>query len=351
MTARPFRPIAVLALWAASGCGGPRVPPPPPPNPRVPIAAAAASGPTDAAPATAGPSVRTVYVEEAPFTNKTTVEVVGVSPTCHEVLVEVACAPPVLLQWEGYAPSPVCPALALDAIDLEHGALRERWISSQATARYFTRYDDVEGGRPVAPPGGFKDVTRARCDDAHPASTFGAALERAAAHDERRIRDSSADPDTVVVRSPGRRFGARLRSSADDPDALVYSLLDLASGRICKTARVDANELDSFAAVLSDDAILWITRQAEAAPLVVDLVSGRAVALDSPPRTGERGAVYAAMRAGPGIARSAAAFWIDGGHAVTTRVTDDARTAVVLVDALALLPEARARSGAAGCAP
>jgi hypothetical protein len=66
---------------------------------------------------------------------------------------------------------------------------------------------------------------------------------------------------------------------------------------------------------------------------------------------GVRGVVYAGAPAGPGVARTAAALWIDGGRAVTTRVTDDGRTAVVLVDALALFPEARGRSRDAGCTP
>ncbi len=441
MTARsrPLLPVVGLGLWAASGCGGPRVTPAPPPNAGAPTADAstvAAAGLTAAAPDTDRGPVRTLYTEAAPFTNKATVEVVAISPACHDALVEVACAPPVLTASRD-APSPTaaCPALALDAIDVEHGALLERWIAGQETARYFTRYDDVEGGRPLAPPAGFGEGAGARCDGPHAASTVGAELERAAAHDERRIIDSDDAPEMVVWKrwmksardgvpakieraelaalqaaagsagwspdrkhlyvsgrweqsrclydlaiedragdttatrrsfcskakdatqtlyalSPDRRSAACLTPSADAPDALPYSVLDLATGQICKKARLDVGPIDARVdPALSDDGILWIAREPPAPPLVADLASGRAAALDSPPRIGVRGVVYAGAPAGPGVARSAAALWIDGSHAVTTRVTDDGRTAVVLVDALALFPEARGRSRDAGCTP
>lgn len=414
------------------------MPPPPPPNAGTPMAAASAvagAGLTDAA-TTDSALVRTVYIEEAPFTNKATVEVVAVSRACHDVLVEVACAPPYLGEWRGVGPPPigVCPTLALDAIDVEHGALLERWIASPGTARYFTRYDDVEGGRPLAP-AGFDEGTGARCDGGHAASTVGAQLERAAAHDERRVIDSDNDPEMVVwnrwmkrtrdgvptkieraelaalemaagtadwspdrkhlylsgrweyppclydltieeragetkairssfcskakdaadsfyALSPDCRFAARLSPPADASDALPYSLLDLPSGRGCKAARLDVGPMDLYDNItLSDYGMLWIAHGPPEPPLVADLASGRVVPIDSPARVGERGAVYAGMPAGPGIARSAAALWIDGGRAVTTRVIDNGRTAVVLVDALALFPEARGRSPDAGCGP
>jgi hypothetical protein len=433
MTARV---IVGLALWA-SGCAAPPITPPPIPQAFAP-ADAVASGPDASPDALAGGStaedlgpVRTVYTESVPFTNKTTVEVVSVRPACRLALVEVACAPPALTEWR--SPPPVsCPALALDVIDYENGALIERWIASAGASRYFTRFEDVEGGRPLGPPAGLGDWGGTRCDDPHPASSLGAEIERVAANDERRIielgdpergvwkrwtkstRDgvpakidraeltaleagsdtagwspdgkhfyvserwdsrclydllieprageakatrrsmclqSTDDAETTYALSPDRRSAVRLTTFRDAGDVTAYALLDLASDRICKRGQLDLDLSEMRQRPeLSDEGILWIARDPPDAPLLVDLTSGREAPVDTPPRVGVRGGVYAAMRPGPGIAVSAAVLWMGGGHALTTRATVDGRTAVVLVDAHALLPEARGAWRAA-CVP
>jgi hypothetical protein len=435
MRERPLRRVVGLALFAAWGCRESQVQPP--------VAHAGASSATspvaggawaDATPADLrvavdyGSTVHTLYTEAAPFTNKTTVEVVDVSPACHHALVAVVYAPP--------GPTAVPTAtLALDAIDIERGALLERWIASGAAALYFLRYDDVEGGRPLAPPSGFDHTSSARCDDAHAASIAGAVLERAVARDERHMVDSDGAPEVVAWRrwmrsardgvptridasdlaametaadtagwtsdrrhlylsgrwgqsgclydlaidegadvtkatrrswcstakgqvethyalSPARRSAVRLTTSDDAPAALYYTLLDLAGARTCKKGRLDVGPTDGWVEpALSDEGLLWLARETPLPPLVVDLVTGRVAAVESPPRVGRRGALYAGMPAGPGVARSAAVLWMDGGQALTTRVSDDGKTAVVLVNALALLSEARNGGSDAPCAP
>jgi hypothetical protein len=374
--------------------------------------------------------VRVLYVEDAPFDNKSTVDIVGVNRACGYVLLKVTCASRSLAESRGprqgeSAPARSCPHLALDAVDYERGALRERWVATEKTARTFTQYADVEGGWPIefreAPSPGKKS---APCPGVLAPSLVGAELERLANTGDRHVVDSYDDPRMVTwtrwmgtardgvpqklepgdltalteaaqvaswgddrkhvylvgrweasrclyelaledregatlatrrsfcrasendgesrfVVSSGHRAAVQLTSPAEAGGPTPYSVFDLASGQVVKTSSVDLGETDVAASpALSDDGILWVSREGAHPPLVADLMCARVAGVDAPPGLGKTGKVFEIPAAGPGLAKAATTVWVDESHVVTLRATDDGREALVKVDARAFLPSA-----------